>query len=142
LFSIETVIGSAHNDTIRGGLKALTGVGGDGNDTIIGGFRNDVLDGGADSDLLTGGFGDDTFVFADGYGHDTITDFSTFDGWFWFTNDDTLQIDVDGIDTFGDLTDHAVQVGADLVFDFGNGDQLTLQDTHLSQLDSDSVLIV
>lgn len=62
LFSVENVIGSKFDDTIRG-----TG-------------RANVLNGGAGDDTLTGGNGADSFVFRtdspNGAGHDTIVDFA------------------------------------------------------------------
>ena len=52
--------------------------------TINGGAGNDTLYGGAGSDKLTGGAGSDTFVYANGGGTDTITDYTA--------GQDTLQI--------------------------------------------------
>ncbi len=50
-----------------------------GNDIIDGFFRaNETLDGGAGNDLLAGRNGDDTYVFARGYGHDAIKEYGFF----------------------------------------------------------------
>ena len=49
--------------------------GGAGNDTLDGRAGDDTLIGGAGNDRLTGGAGSDTFVFAAGFGKDTIADF-------------------------------------------------------------------
>ena len=46
-----------------------------GSDTLLGNNGNDTLIGGAGNDCLTGGKGDDNFVFAPGFGRDTISDF-------------------------------------------------------------------
>src|SRR5262249_45328123 len=46
-----------------------------GNDVVDGGRDADRLTGGAGNDGLTGGDGGDTFVFKQGFGNDTITDF-------------------------------------------------------------------
>lgn len=62
----DRVIGSARPDTI---------VGGAGDDTIDGGAHRDRIFGGTGDDRLTGGAQKDTFVFAGGWGNDTITDF-------------------------------------------------------------------
>lgn len=48
----------------------LAGLGG--TDVLKGGARADVLVGGADNDVLAGGKGDDRYVFADGWGEDSI----------------------------------------------------------------------
>ncbi|HJS37556.1 MAG TPA: calcium-binding protein, partial [Burkholderiales bacterium] len=101
--------GGAGDDTLEGGADddALFGQdgndllrGGDGFDELDGGSGNDVLEGGADDDTLAGGEGDDildgaegndtlagglgadTYVFAPGFGADTLSDSSveTLDG--------------------------------------------------------------
>jgi Ca2+-binding RTX toxin-like protein len=91
----DHVTGGSGNDTIYLGNGDDIGIGGSGKDYINGGYGADTLDGGAGDDDLTGGAGDDTYVFADGSGHDTITDFdmgdSDADG---YTND---QLDVSGL---------------------------------------------
>lgn len=82
---IENGMGGDAGDLIIGneGKNVLTGLGG--NDTLLGAGGGDTLDGGEGKDRLDGGLGDDTlsggggndrFVFADGYGADTITDFA------------------------------------------------------------------
>ena len=48
--------------------------------TIAGGDGDDKIYGGTDDDTMSGGAGADTFYFNEGYGADTITDFSTTDG--------------------------------------------------------------
>src|SRR5690606_12653685 len=45
-----------------------------GNDAIYGYRREDILDGGAGDDYLQGNGEGDTYIFARGYGHDTIYD--------------------------------------------------------------------
>ena len=64
----NTLVGNVGNDTLLGGA---------GNDTLNGGAGNDVLDGGIGNDTMTGGAGSDVFQFLAGFGHDTITDFSS-----------------------------------------------------------------
>ncbi|MCB1503465.1 MAG: cadherin-like domain-containing protein [Hyphomicrobiaceae bacterium] len=54
LFSIESVIGGAGDDTILGSKD---------DDTLNGGAGNDVIQGGRGADILIGGLGDDVFVF-------------------------------------------------------------------------------
>lgn len=87
---IESVLGSAFSDTLRGNsaanvIKGAAGhdvlVGRGGNDTLDGGSGNDKLYGQGGADTLTGGSGADTFVFSalsDSRGalRDTIRDFA------------------------------------------------------------------
>ncbi|WP_317279148.1 beta strand repeat-containing protein, partial [Kordiimonas aquimaris] len=49
---------------------------GAGHDTVIGSAGADVIIGGTGNDQLTGGAGDDVFKATDGFGTDTITDFT------------------------------------------------------------------
>lgn len=58
-YSIENVIGSAHNDVIYGNADANRLDGGAGNDRLYGGGGADVLLGGAGNDVLNGGTGVD-----------------------------------------------------------------------------------
>jgi Ca2+-binding RTX toxin-like protein len=91
------ILGSAANDVLNfttvtltniisidggGGNDQITGSGGNdwiigraGTDTLNGGPGVDTIDGGAGNDTLRGGVGLDTFVFAAGFGADTIADF-------------------------------------------------------------------
>ena len=64
----DTLYGDAGNDTLQGQ---------DGEDALFGGEGDDSLDGGAGVDTLDGGSGNDNYVFAKGYGADTI---SSYDG--------------------------------------------------------------
>ena len=65
--SIDNLFGDAGDDTLYGGGNV---------DALYGGSGDDTIDGGTSDDTLTGGAGADTFVWAPGYGHDTITDFN------------------------------------------------------------------
>lgn len=58
----------------RGGADRL--MAGSNADTVDGGSGRDVIAGGRGNDLLTGGTGADRFVFKQGDGRDTITDFT------------------------------------------------------------------
>jgi Ca2+-binding RTX toxin-like protein len=64
--TIDDAIGGSGTDKIFGNYSANVIDGRGGADTIEGGRGNDTMTGGADSD---------TFVFEDGWGQDTITDF-------------------------------------------------------------------
>ncbi len=68
---IENLIGSAFNDTLRGGYYANTLDGGAGDDVIYGGSGSDILLGGAGDDFLNGEADDDSYD--GGAGFDTVT---------------------------------------------------------------------
>ena len=77
-----TLSGNVENLTLTAGGLTGTGnslanilTGSSGIDILIGGAGDDTLIGGAGNDTHTGGLGNDHFVFAAGFGNDTITDF-------------------------------------------------------------------
>ena len=110
----------------RNGKVIGTVHGGAGNDRITGGKEKNVLDGGADDDILTGGKGNDTFVFANGYGKDRITDFGS----------GKDRIDVSGwaaIDSFSGVKSHARNHGDD-VWIKADSDVLIIEHTHKADL--------
>jgi glucose/arabinose dehydrogenase len=92
--SSNTITGGATGDTLRGGDGADLLIGGDGADILKGGAGTDILDGGAGDDVMTGGSGLDSFVFAAGFGQDTITGFDANAG----RGQDTLNVAALGID--------------------------------------------
>lgn len=61
----DTLVGDGGNDTLLGG----SGV-----DYLAGGSGNNLLDGDSGNDMLEAGTGNDRYVFASGYGQDTIRD--------------------------------------------------------------------
>lgn len=69
--------GSAGNDGLSGGSGNDELYGEDGDDTLYGNDGNDILDGGAGNDILNGGNGTDTYIFAKGYGNDTINEWGS-----------------------------------------------------------------
>ena len=113
----DTIRGNEGDDVIRGDTGDDTIFGGDdndlilgdtGNDTLYGDAGDDFLIGGAGDDSLTGGTGADTFVFEDGGGHDTITDFDA--------DNDTIDLSlVSEAITFADLTFTALTDGTGTV---------------------------
>ncbi len=137
----DALFGEAGNDALSGGGDNDRFFGGTGNDTIDGGAGADVirgdagfdtLIGGAGNDTLSGNFNADTFVFADGCGQDTITDFEALNVF--------EKIDLSGLSAIADFADlmsnHIAQAGSDVVIDAGSGDMITCLGISLSDLDA------
>jgi Ca2+-binding RTX toxin-like protein len=116
LIGIEGVSGSSHNDTLSGNASANTLFGQGGADTLNGRGGNDTLHGGA---------GNDRFVFTPGAGDDVISDFVAGGAEDW--------IDLSGYQGSG-VTWTITQVGANTVFDFTNGDSITLLNVNAAAL--------
>ncbi|MCP3391766.1 Ig-like domain-containing protein [Bradyrhizobium sp. CCGB12] len=108
---VNAVRGSTFGDVILGDANANALDGRDGNDRI---------DGRAGADTLTGGNGSDTFVYADGGGADTITDFDR-------TQGDTIDLTgMSGIFTLADVQAKSTVSAGNTIINFGGGNTLTL----------------
>ena len=143
----DQIYGGAQNDTLFGGAQDDTIVAGTGNDILSGGDGTDILigEGGADrlngnagSDTLIGGASTDAFIFDVGTGADIIADFQN--------NIDTIELD-DGLWGNAALTvadvisTYATDTGTSVVFDFGNGDEITINGVTSATLLQDDILI-
>lgn len=128
----DTLNGEAGNDRFFGGTGDDNLDGSAGNDTLFGGAGFDTLTGGAGNDLLQGNFNADTFIFADGNGRDTITDFDAINP--------LEKIDLSGVsaivNAFDLLSNHATQVGGNVLIDTGGGNSITLNGVSLANLDA------
>ncbi len=128
----DVIDGNSGNDTIIGGSGDDVIEGGSGRDRIQGNSGDDRLDGNADNDRLAGGSGADVFEFGRGGGRDIIEDFED---------------DVDRIELFGfgrdrgAVFDDARQDGRDVVFDFGRGGTLIVENTSLGAVSDDVFLV-
>ena len=123
----DKLYGYAGNDDLEGGAGNDRLDGGSGHDELEGGSGNDTLIGGAGNDDLEGGAGKDLFVYHSG--RDEIDDFSV--------RDDKISLAKSlGIDSFSELMGKARQVddGEDVLFNFGGGNTLRLEDVKLSSL--------
>ncbi|MEP0940106.1 MAG: hypothetical protein ABJH63_14345 [Rhizobiaceae bacterium] len=102
--------------------------GGSGADTIIGGNGGMLLDGGAGNDLLVAGdqSGADTIRFAIGHDADTVQNFDV--------SEDTVALEDFEVLDFTGLLQRATQSGDSTVFNFGDGDSLTLDGVELAAL--------
>jgi serralysin len=126
------LVGNGGNDLIFGNHANDILHGGQGNDTLNGGWGHDRLEGhdGVDiligdlnNDELSGGLGADQFMFSNTHGADVIEDFS-------LAQQDRLMIDNDlwtgTLTTQQVVNQFATVSGNHVVFNFGDGDSLTL----------------
>ena len=151
--NIESLVGSAFDDTLNGnsGVNILRGEGGndylrgfagnddlrggDGNDEIIGDLGFDIITGGAGNDTMSGGINGDTFIFANGFGQDTITDFEALNN---FEKIDLAA--VTAITDFADLAaNHLTQAGANAVITDG-ANTITLNNVNVADLDANDFI--
>lgn len=122
--------GGGGGDSLNGDLRGDRLYGGIGSDQLNGGDGHDTLWGGRGNDLLTGGKNADTFVFADHFGDDTITDFGR-------GNMERIDLShISGISDFGDLVANHLQTdpgtGFALVVD--GPDTILLEHVSTSQI--------
>ena len=138
----DSLFGDGGNDTQYGGDQNDRVWGGGGNDELygdadddelVGGAGFDTLNGGTGDDVLTGAFNADTFVFEDGHGNDTITDFDALSG--------AEKIDLSAITTalITDIADlKANHLGAsaptDVLIETGTGSSILLQGVDVDDL--------
>lgn len=133
---IENIRGSDRSDIIKGnkadnyfdgelGNDILEGR--DGNDRLFGDNGSDTLKGQDGDDTLIGGAGKDCFVFFDEDDVDTIKDFED--------NVDTLKIFGKG--SKKQVLKAASDVGGDVVFDFGDGDMIIVENMSKADIAND-----
>jgi Ca2+-binding RTX toxin-like protein len=119
LANIENLVGTQHSDLLWG--------------------NNGVnrIEGGAGNDTLTGRAGNDTFFFRDGFGQDTVADFTGTRA----AAGDVIELSLGAaFDTFAEVQAVGTQLGANTVFSFGGGNTLTLSNTILANLHQNDFL--
>lgn len=120
--SADRLNGGSGDDDLFGGTGSDLLRGGGGNDHLRGGYGGDRLEGGSGFDILVGGAGADEFVFD--RGRDRIKDF----------RDDVDTLHLDSAMWGGEFKSRtqilscATVQNDDVVFDFGNGNVLRLDD--------------
>jgi Ca2+-binding RTX toxin-like protein len=129
----DTISGGAGNDRIggKGGNDLLSGDAGDdeiwgddGNDTIMGVTGNDILTG----DDFSGGSGSDLFVFGNGDGTDTITDFNPAEDMIGLVEGELMFEDIEIIEMGGDAAIQIMSTGETLaILDGVAPDELTAE---------------
>ena len=118
----DALHGLGGNDSVLGGVGHDRIFGETGRDTLRGGAGNDTLTGGTGNDRLFGDLGLDRFVFGAGLGVDLVhgfvhsADVLAFDDAIWGGGKTADQV----------VTDFATVVGANVRFDFGAGNTVTL----------------
>lgn len=133
----DTLIGGDGHDLLSGASGDDQLSGGAGDDSLYGNQGVDRIDGGAGDDALRGGTLSDTFVFAESFGNDTISDFEDFQ--------DVLQFDT-GLTQAQDagalLDAHASTVTGGIEIDFGTGEVLLLEGlTDIAALEDNIALV-
>jgi Ca2+-binding RTX toxin-like protein len=105
--------------------------------TFKGTADHDVLDGKGGNDKLTGRGGSDAFIFGNGYGRDTITDFDGIG-----KDHDIINLSkVTGIDSWKDLKANHLSIHGDDIWITGNkGDVLVLLDVDKNELSKDDFI--
>ena len=133
----DTLMGGAGHDQITGGRGFDYLVGGAGYDTLRGSAGNDTLEGGRGNDLLIGGSGTDTFIFEEGDGYDTISDYQA--------GIDRLMIDDDLLDrsVIRFYDDIVRETASGLVLDFGERNKITIEGRGLTaEAVADDIILV
>ncbi len=117
------------NISASGTHLTYTLTGSDGDNNIMGGNGQDTIIGGAGNDTLSGGADIDTFVFGPGSGNDVVTDFleNYIHGGSYYDKIDVHAYTNGAIDT-----SVMSQSGSDVVFDFGDGNVITLTNTTIA----------
>jgi Ca2+-binding RTX toxin-like protein len=121
---------------LTGGSEPDTLFGFAGNDTLNGAGGNDVITGGTGNDILTGGTGDDRFVFHNGDGLDTITDFTPGSG-----SNDVVELHGYDVANFTALQALMTQSGADTIITFDPNDTITLHNVTAAQLNAGDFIL-
>ncbi len=114
----------------RGNSDANVMTGNDNVNRLNGLIGNDTIIGGHGDDILIGGAGDDHFIFAVGDGDDTINDFAA--------GGVEDAIDLSAYSGSG-VTWTVDQVGLNTVFNFSNGDSITLLNVTAGNLNYDGL---
>jgi Ca2+-binding RTX toxin-like protein len=163
----DSISGGDGEDRVYGGDDADRIEGGNGDDLVDGGEGDDRVYGGhevtsgtgaedaSDNDVLTGGAGADTFAFYAARfvpthefwrddtlhysGHDTITDFDVTEDRLDVSAHREADTSQANLLDFARIIDDAVQVGDDLLLDFGR-DTVTLLDVDVDELTFDHFL--
>ncbi len=124
----DLINGGKGNDTILGGGGKDIILGGGGKDIMKGGDAADQMTGGAGNDRMTGDAGSDNFIFAKGFGDDTVTDLNL--------RSDTITFDDRVFADFDAMLDKAVVKAGGVLISAAGGHTLFLQDVTFAQINA------
>lgn len=133
----DVLLGHGGNDRMRGGKGSDQLKGGNGNDRLEGSAGRDMLEGGRGNDLLLGGSNGDRFVFANGFGQDTIGDFNL------SARREKIDLEaVSGIRNFRDLRKNHLSENedGDAVISDSRGNSITLEDIAMADLSANDFI--
>ncbi len=125
--------GGAGSDVLNGAAGNDVAFGGAGADKIIGGGGIDRLNGGSGNDWFRGGADRDIFIFAEGADRDVVKDFTP--------GTDRINLRAFDFASVTEVLNLATQTSRGTVFDFGDGDRLTLLSTAKSDLDATDFIV-
>lgn len=141
----DELIGNKGNDRLKAGSGDDELSGGNGKDKMFGGAGDDILNGGKGKDKLTGGSGDDvltgnsgadSFIFSDGSGSDTITDFEAGDD-----GRDIIDVTDFGFADFADLMSNISDTSDGAAVKLDGNDDVILENVARADLVEDDFLI-
>jgi Ca2+-binding RTX toxin-like protein len=118
-------------NTVGAGLDTLTLI-----ENLTGSAFADNLHGNSSNNTLEGGAGGDLFVFNNGDGDDTISDFVA-----GVTTDDVIDLRAWGFSSVGEVLALATDDGTDTTIDFTTGDTLVLQHVLVTDLHANDFLL-
>ncbi len=123
--------GGAGNDVLNGEAGNDRLLGSTGADKLFGGDGADTLNGGTGNDVLFGNGGPDRFEFSRSGDRDRISDFRD--------DFDEIRLVGLGVSNVTQALTKARDIGGDVVFDFGQGDVLTVTGATKAQLADDLI---
>jgi Ca2+-binding RTX toxin-like protein len=106
---------------------------------IDAGAGDDVVTASAAADVLKGGLGNDTLIFAAGFGNDTISDFQV--GSASQPLADVIDLSAFHYTSFAELQTRMTQMGADTVIDIDPATSLRLVGITVSQLQGNDFVL-
>ncbi len=131
----DILYGNQGDDVLYGNQDQDTLYGGQGNDTLFGEQGDDFLVGGIGIDQLSGNLGNDRFVFAPGFGADTIIDFHGTPGDF-----DVIQFQAGLFTGYADVQAHMTQQGSDTLIALNGADSILVIGANVGALTADHFL--